>query len=586
MRSEQKKENQYLPFDLFSVRTQNVFGRYKIKTINDLLNLSETKLLRLSNFGRSCLEEVSQFMAEYDLKFGNDVSTIRELDSTSYRIVDHDLPLPMFSVRTQNVLAREKIFRFSELASYGLLELSRQPNMGPHSINQLRKHIESLGISEDDGWRNKVISEEEANRGTKYELIYFKNEFLVNPLSGDFKTYWANITKILSENEKEIIESRLGLFGDGPQTLEEIGQERGVTRERIRQIQKKASNKLRNITQNEICQVLEDLFNGASAPITIEDFKEKNEFFADFEIYENSCEYFFENFFSFRLHKISFSNTNQKYFLSCKTEEQLKLTKDKGFETIKENVGEKKEAVSQKLTFLRNEAGEFYENIISELFDQCIFAKINGSNTLMAIESRNTRYFEIAKIIQSASKPLGHQEILHQTKLTDNQVRGGLGQLSERSKTYGIYPYRHGLWCHISYIDADADSIKAILKACEMLDDSDTGDFHSTQANKNNELASKYDEFQIHFMGHHGQCLSQEICLRVTARHRKAFVDNDTIINVLSVENRVMHFSEIIEIVSKTRNIAPQYQIQEKAPLINLGDNYWALDYEDFGVSE
>ena len=70
--------------------------------------------------------------------------------------------------------------------------------------------------------------------------------------------------------------------------------------------------------------VLEDLFNSAS-PITIEDFKEKNEFFTDFEIYENSCEYFFENFFSFRHIKFHFQYES-KIFLS-QNRKRLKLTK-------------------------------------------------------------------------------------------------------------------------------------------------------------------------------------------------------------------------------------------------------------------
>lgn len=49
----------------------------------------------------------------------------------------------------------------------------------------------------------------------------------------------------LSEYEAEILKERFGLNGDSPKTLLEIGETRGVTKERIRQIEKQALEKLR-----------------------------------------------------------------------------------------------------------------------------------------------------------------------------------------------------------------------------------------------------------------------------------------------------------------------------------------------------
>jgi RNA polymerase primary sigma factor len=50
----------------------------------------------------------------------------------------------------------------------------------------------------------------------------------------------------LSEREKEVVRLRFGLDGDRPQTLEEVGRQFGVTRERIRQIESKTLAKLRH----------------------------------------------------------------------------------------------------------------------------------------------------------------------------------------------------------------------------------------------------------------------------------------------------------------------------------------------------
>ena len=50
----------------------------------------------------------------------------------------------------------------------------------------------------------------------------------------------------LSEREQEIVRLRFGLDGSQAKTLEEVGREFGVTRERIRQIEAKTLAKLRH----------------------------------------------------------------------------------------------------------------------------------------------------------------------------------------------------------------------------------------------------------------------------------------------------------------------------------------------------
>jgi len=56
---------------------------------------------------------------------------------------------------------------------------------------------------------------------------------------------------VLDERERKIIDARFGLAGQKPRTLEEVGQEFGVTRERIRQLQNIALRKLRRALQKK-----------------------------------------------------------------------------------------------------------------------------------------------------------------------------------------------------------------------------------------------------------------------------------------------------------------------------------------------
>ncbi len=55
---------------------------------------------------------------------------------------------------------------------------------------------------------------------------------------------------ILSDRDRRIIQSRFGLQDGHPRTLEEVGREFGITRERIRQVESKALDKLRNTSMS------------------------------------------------------------------------------------------------------------------------------------------------------------------------------------------------------------------------------------------------------------------------------------------------------------------------------------------------
>jgi RNA polymerase primary sigma factor len=61
----------------------------------------------------------------------------------------------------------------------------------------------------------------------------------------DLRDEVGDLLEVLDERERKIINSRFGLDGGKPKTLEEVGEKFGVTRERIRQLQNIALSKMR-----------------------------------------------------------------------------------------------------------------------------------------------------------------------------------------------------------------------------------------------------------------------------------------------------------------------------------------------------
>jgi RNA polymerase primary sigma factor len=67
----------------------------------------------------------------------------------------------------------------------------------------------------------------------------------VEMIRTSFESRIQDMVKDLEEKEQEVIRRRFGLDGEEPKTLQEIGEEMGLSRERIRQIESRAKEKLR-----------------------------------------------------------------------------------------------------------------------------------------------------------------------------------------------------------------------------------------------------------------------------------------------------------------------------------------------------
>ena len=118
-------------------------------------------------------------------------------------------------------------------------ELAEEIGISSAKLSQLKRvsiRPASLDapISDDDSTQfGEIVGDEEAQ--TPFELLRDKN----------LRDQVSELLEVLDDREREIIFQRFGLDGGTPKTLEVVGKKFGVTRERIRQLQNVALDKLR-----------------------------------------------------------------------------------------------------------------------------------------------------------------------------------------------------------------------------------------------------------------------------------------------------------------------------------------------------
>jgi RNA polymerase primary sigma factor len=149
--------------------------------------------------------------------------------------------IPVHMVETINKLIR--------IQRQLLQELGREPT--PEEIGDKMEMTadrvrEILKISQEPVSLETPIGEEEDSQlGDFIE----DSEAVIPPDAASFSMLQEQLSKVLdglSDRERKVIELRFGLADGHPRTLEEVGKEFGVTRERIRQIESKTLCKLRH----------------------------------------------------------------------------------------------------------------------------------------------------------------------------------------------------------------------------------------------------------------------------------------------------------------------------------------------------
>ena len=253
-----------------TTRTLNVLATENIKYVGDLVQHTEKSLSELPNMGSKSIDELVRALSELSLYLGmnvinwppeelkeskneneglHNVKLLLNFDQLNFltkNLRDIDLP-----TRACNALLNYGFHTMSDLLYTTGKELKRSPNFGNASLVAIEKLLNKYNLKFTDTlepWDKDISSKirifiDNEIQKKKHEVIQSQDKFLEDELKRVCtEAFSISVRRTDSSNNRllEVFVSRYGLDNSPPKTLELIGQKFNITRERIRQIQKKA----------------------------------------------------------------------------------------------------------------------------------------------------------------------------------------------------------------------------------------------------------------------------------------------------------------------------------------------------------
>lgn len=142
-----------------------------------------------------------------------------------------------------------KIKNFKDVQNYLSQQLGHEPRIPELAVylGITEKKIQAMMVNSSEiSSLDSVLESDHKSDLLDFLIDEHSSSFVENYMKKELRETINNELKNLTDREQQIIRLRYGLDGEAPQTLDTAGKILGITRERVRQIQVKTINKLRN----------------------------------------------------------------------------------------------------------------------------------------------------------------------------------------------------------------------------------------------------------------------------------------------------------------------------------------------------
>jgi len=520
---------------------------------------------------RTSLDTKFLFKAdEYRFKFLIDKIDVNNpfsvLDIAPQWLLDMDISYFETDQRNKNVIEENGIKKLSDLQEYNLITFKRLPNIGIKSIRELAAYIikaQSKGVP-------PTPENPECN-----DLSLFNN-------------LGSSIEAIEDTKYQSILNRRLG-FNTEFHTLEEIAQGLEITRERVRQIQKKVINNIIDEAywDDTLKFKIQRILENKTQPIFLDELSRGDAWFEGFntdnqELLKNVIYYFSQL-------EVNFINYNDRILLSNIDDDEFKEITGDLLETfecslnLSYTIEDIELIISSRLEDIG--AKELSGLMLDELFPNFNFSMIDGELCLVSLGNSLTSHLK--SIVETLETPLHYSEIaeLYKEKFGVNvPVRNIHARLN-----YAKFPlFDRGVYGSMKHLDLTDTEVKFVKKTAEEFILENKGkQWHSHEILKNIKFKdlifqqiNKYDlniilldSEEVSYLGK--MIWSADIINNEADRiHIK-----ETVLKVLQDSGCPLHVNDLKKKVNKIRSVGVNFETS-----LNANELYSRLDPATWGL--
>lgn len=534
-------------------------------------------------------------------------SLVDHLRSAPPWLLGAPIALLNLSVRSNNVCAAHEIKTIGDFTKYGLKGLYRLPNLGRKSVNEISREMAHLFTT---GHPLKLITpklewlipeqlagipveskedsvESDSNNGSSPKHI---SNLSLNITSG-----FIEAAETFEQSERRVWAGRLGLRCE-PMTFQQIADQIGVSRERVRQIEIKLYRKIhRHPFWEELSRRVQEHLYGRTSPLFLAGLSAIDPWFEGADQLVHALREVSDHIPSLGFHILTWNDLS--VISSISQAEWIKAI-DKAQNILvaiaEQNLSEQ-DALSQALGVLTGKGEDLREALQEEISKFCIWSSASHGSRILTGFGRSSSDLVLA-VLQASAMPLHIDKIENQIRTHTIYKEINASSIRRAASEVGLL-FGRGTYGLLKHCPLDPSQMLAVRAEIE---DIVSGGLPSKQWHS----SELYDELLNRGFSYEGKltkyiiniALANSNCLVYLRRMiwgiRSKWNDNadarldvkQAIVSLLEEEGKPMSTEQIRSRLIEGRGLNTTFQIWASSPLVRLGPGLWGLEGRDLDM--